>query len=58
MTGDALAAVIDKVFAEQPEAVETIKKGADKKGAKAKFLQGLVNARKRAVAPTPPRPRG
>ena len=42
LTGAALEAVIAKVFAEQPEAVETVRSGADKKGAKAKFLQGLV----------------
>ena len=40
--GEALRAMIEKVFAEQSEAVETIKKGADKKGAKQKFLQGQV----------------
>lgn len=42
ITGDALKAVVEKVFAAQPAAVETIKKGADKKGGKVKFLQGLV----------------
>ena len=42
LTGAALEAVIAKVFAEQPEAVETVRSGADKKGAKAKFLQGLA----------------
>ncbi|MBQ9882316.1 MAG: Asp-tRNA(Asn)/Glu-tRNA(Gln) amidotransferase subunit GatB [Synergistes sp.] len=42
ITADALRAVVEKVFASQPEAVETIRKGADKKGAKVKFLQGLV----------------
>lgn len=42
ITADALKAVVEKVFASQPEAVDTIRKGADKKGAKLKFLQGLV----------------
>ncbi|MCR5335515.1 MAG: Asp-tRNA(Asn)/Glu-tRNA(Gln) amidotransferase subunit GatB [Synergistes sp.] len=42
ITADALRAVVEKVFASQPETVETIRKGADKKGAKVKFLQGLV----------------
>ncbi len=50
VTGEALAAVIDKVLAGQPGAVETIKKGADKKGAKAKFLQGLVMRETRGSA--------
>ncbi|MCF0247154.1 MAG: Asp-tRNA(Asn)/Glu-tRNA(Gln) amidotransferase GatCAB subunit B, partial [Synergistes sp.] len=48
--GDSLKAIIEKVFASQPEAVETIKKGADKKGAKAKFLQGLVMRETRGSA--------
>ncbi len=50
LTGEALKAVIEKVFAAEPEAVETIKKGADKKGAKAKFLQGLVMRETRGSA--------
>ena len=50
LTGDALMAVIQKVFDEQSEAVETIKNGADKKGAKQKFLQGLVMRETRGSA--------
>ena len=47
LDGAAVKAFFD---AEQPEAVETIKKGADKKGAKAKFLQGLVMRETRGSA--------
>ena len=50
LTGEALKAVIEKVFAAEPEAVETIKRGADKKGAKVKFLQGLVMRETRGSA--------
>ena len=50
ITADALRAVVEKVFASQPEAVETIRKGADKKGAKMKFLQGLVMRETRGSA--------
>ena len=50
LTGDALRAVIEKVLADQPEAVETIKSGADKKGAKQKFLQGLAMRETRGSA--------
>ncbi|MDO4988183.1 MAG: Asp-tRNA(Asn)/Glu-tRNA(Gln) amidotransferase subunit GatB [Synergistes sp.] len=50
MTGDALRAVIEKVFAAQSEAVDTIRKGADKKGAKEKFLQGQVMRETRGSA--------
>lgn len=50
MTGGALEAVVEKVFASQPEAVDAIKKGADKKGAKVKFLQGLVMRETRGSA--------
>ena len=50
LTGDALKAVIEKVFAAEPGAVETIKSGADKKGAKTKFLQGLVMRETRGSA--------
>ena len=42
--------VIEKVFAAEPGAVETIKSGADKKGAKTKFLQGLVMRETRGSA--------
>ncbi|MCD7952540.1 MAG: Asp-tRNA(Asn)/Glu-tRNA(Gln) amidotransferase subunit GatB [Synergistaceae bacterium] len=52
LTGESLKAVIEKVFAAEPEAVETIKKGADKKGAKVKFLQGLVMRETRGSADT------
>ena len=50
MTGGVLEAVVEKVFASQPEAVDAIKKGADKKGAKVKFLQGLVMRETRGSA--------
>ncbi|MEG1823775.1 MAG: Asp-tRNA(Asn)/Glu-tRNA(Gln) amidotransferase subunit GatB [Cloacibacillus sp.] len=50
LTAEALCAVISKIFAEQPGAVETIKNGADKKGAKQKFLQGLVMRETRGSA--------
>ena len=50
MTGHALEEVIRKIFASEPEAVETIKSGNDKKGAKVKFLQGLVMRETRGSA--------
>lgn len=50
LSGEALRPVIEKVFASEPAAVETIKNGADKKGAKMKFLQGLVMRETRGSA--------
>ena len=50
ITGHALEEVIRKIFASEPEAVETIKSGNDKKGAKVKFLQGLVMRETRGSA--------
>lgn len=49
-TGDALGAMIDKVIADNPDVVETIKSGKDKKGAKVKFLAGLVMRASRGQA--------
>ena len=42
ITGGALDALIEKIFADNSDVVETIKSGQDKKGGKVKFLQGLV----------------
>ena len=39
-----------KVFESESEAVETVKTGNDKKGAKMKFLQGLVMRETRGSA--------
>lgn len=50
LSGEALRPVIEKVFASEPAAVEAIKNGADKKGAKMKFLQGLVMRETRGSA--------
>lgn len=50
LTGDALRAIVQKVFDVESEAVETIRSGADKKGAKAKYLQGLVMRETRGSA--------
>lgn len=50
ITGHALEEVIRKIFESEPEAVETIKSGNDKKGAKVKFLQGLVMRETRGSA--------
>ncbi|NLD04818.1 MAG: Asp-tRNA(Asn)/Glu-tRNA(Gln) amidotransferase subunit GatB [Synergistaceae bacterium] len=50
MTGTALEDVIRKVFDDESEAVETVKTGNDKKGAKVKFLQGLVMRETRGSA--------
>lgn len=50
MSGDALAEVVQKVIDENPDVVETIRSGQDKKGAKAKFLQGLVMRASRGQA--------
>ena len=50
LTGDALEEVVKKIFGEEPTAVETIRSGQDKKGAKVKFLQGLVMREARGAA--------
>ena len=50
ITGPALRDVISKIFESEPEAVETIRAGNDKKGAKVKFLQGLVMRETRGSA--------
>lgn len=50
MSGDALAAAVQKVMDENPDVVETIRSGQDKKGAKVKFLQGLVMRASRGQA--------
>jgi len=42
VTGDELEILINKVSSENPDVVEIIKSGQDKKGGKIKFLQGLV----------------
>lgn len=50
ITGAALEEVVKKIFESEPEAVKTIKEGNDKKGAKVKFLQGLVMRETRGSA--------
>lgn len=50
VTGAALEAIVKKIFDSQPDAVNAIKTGADKKGAKVKFLQGLVMRETRGSA--------
>lgn len=50
MSGDALTAAVQKVMDENPDVVETIRSGQDKKGAKVKFLQGLVMRASRGQA--------
>ena len=42
VAGSALAEIIAKVIAENPDVLEEIRSGRDKKGKKLKFLQGLV----------------
>ena len=42
VTGDALDAMIGKILSGNPDVVEAITSGRDKKGAKVKFLQGLI----------------
>ena len=42
VSGDALDALLCKIFSENPDVVGAIKSGQDKKGGKVKFLQGLV----------------
>lgn len=50
LSGDALLAIVKKVIGSQPEVVATIREGKDKKGAKMKFLQGLVMKETRGQA--------
>ncbi|HAH68660.1 MAG TPA: Asp-tRNA(Asn)/Glu-tRNA(Gln) amidotransferase GatCAB subunit B, partial [Synergistaceae bacterium] len=50
VTGLALEEIIKKVFAGEPEAVKTVRAGNDRKGAKVKFLQGLVMRETRGSA--------
>ena len=50
LTGASLEEVIKKIFDAEPSAVETIRSGQDKKGAKVKFLQGLVMREARGAA--------
>lgn len=42
VAGNALNEIISKIIAENPDVLEEIKSGKDKKGKKLKFLQGLV----------------
>lgn len=50
LTGDGLRAVVQKIFDSEPGAVAVIKEGQDKKGAKVKYLQGLVMREARGSA--------
>lgn len=50
LTGTALEEVIQKIMGAQEDVVETIRSGQDKKGGKAKFLQGLVMKETRGQA--------
>lgn len=50
LTGEALLSVVKNIFATEREAVETIRNGQDKKGAKVKYLQGLVMREARGSA--------
>lgn len=50
LTGEALLAVARKILDAEPDAVATIKAGQDKKGAKTKYLQGLVMREARGSA--------
>lgn len=50
ITGPLLEDIVRKIFESEPEAVETVKAGNDKKGAKVKFLQGLVMRETRGSA--------
>ena len=42
VAGNALADIVASVIAANPDVLEEIKSGKDKKGKKLKFLQGLV----------------
>jgi aspartyl-tRNA(Asn)/glutamyl-tRNA(Gln) amidotransferase subunit B len=50
MTGDELSGLVDRVLSMNPDVVETIRAGQDKKGGKAKFLQGQVMKEARGQA--------
>ncbi len=50
LTGDALRAKIQEVLDSSGDVVETIRSGQDKKGAKVKYLQGLVMKASRGQA--------
>ena len=50
LTGASLEEVIKKIFDAEPSAVEAVRSGQDKKGAKVKFLQGLVMREARGAA--------
>jgi aspartyl-tRNA(Asn)/glutamyl-tRNA(Gln) amidotransferase subunit B len=50
LSGDALRDLIGKIMSDQPDVVETIRSGQDKKGGKIKFLQGLVMKESRGQA--------
>jgi aspartyl-tRNA(Asn)/glutamyl-tRNA(Gln) amidotransferase subunit B len=42
ITGGALVSLVEKILADNPDVVETITSGQDKKGGKLKFLQGQI----------------
>lgn len=50
LAGEALTAIISKIFDSEPDTVDMIKSGQDKKGAKVKYLQGLVMRETRGSA--------
>ncbi|MDR3255836.1 MAG: Asp-tRNA(Asn)/Glu-tRNA(Gln) amidotransferase subunit GatB [Synergistaceae bacterium] len=50
LTGASLDEIIKKIVSANPDVVETIKNGEDKKGGKIKFLQGLVMKEARGQA--------
>lgn len=50
LTCDALKEIVKKIFENEAAAVQTIREGKDKKGAKIKFLQGLVMRETRGSA--------
>jgi aspartyl-tRNA(Asn)/glutamyl-tRNA(Gln) amidotransferase subunit B len=48
--GNKLQSIIEKICAENPDVVETIRSGQDKKDKKQKFLMGLVMKETRGQA--------
>jgi aspartyl-tRNA(Asn)/glutamyl-tRNA(Gln) amidotransferase subunit B len=50
VTGVNLQLVINKIIETEPEAAEVVRSGQDKKGAKIKYLQGLVMRETRGSA--------
>jgi len=50
VTGADLEEIVKRVIESQPEAAEAVRSGQDKKGAKVKFLQGLVMRETRGSA--------